>query len=49
MFKRRNVYARFKGNIWNVDLAEMNSLPSFNHGIYDVSYMFSPNMLELKL
>ena len=25
-FKRRAVYARFKGDIWAVDLAEMRSL-----------------------
>ena len=25
-FKRINVYARFKGNIWEADLAEMGSL-----------------------
>ena len=27
-FKRRKVYARFKGNNWEVDLAEMGSLSS---------------------
>ena len=30
-FKRRKVYARFKGNIWAADLAEMGSLFSLNH------------------
>ena len=29
-FKRRKVYARFKGNTWAADLAEMVSLSSFN-------------------
>ena len=29
-FKRRNVYARFKDNIWAADLAEMGSLSSKN-------------------
>ena len=32
-FKRRTVYAEFKDNIWAVDLAEMGSLSSFNHGV----------------
>ena len=32
-FKRRKVYARFKGNIWAKDLAEMGSLSSMNHGV----------------
>ena len=31
--KRRKVYARFKDNIWAVDLAEMGSLSSKNWGI----------------
>ena len=29
-FKRRKVYARFEGNTWAADLAEMVSLSSFN-------------------
>ena len=32
-FKRRKVYARFKDNIWAVDLAEMGSLSSKNQGV----------------
>ena len=32
-FKRRKVYARFKDNIWAVDLAEMGSLPSKNKNV----------------
>ena len=31
-FKRRNVYERFKDNIWPADLAEMGSLSSTNQG-----------------
>ena len=38
-FKRREVYARFKDNIWAVDLAEIGSL----WNTY-VSLMFSSNM-----
>ena len=39
IFKRRNVYARFKDNIWGADLAEIESLPSKNKmlNIYHVS------------
>ena len=29
-FRRKKVYARFKDDIWAVDLAEMRSLSSFN-------------------
>ena len=32
-FKRRKVYARFKDNIWAVDLVEMASLSPFNHSV----------------
>ena len=32
-FKRRKVYARFKDNIWAVDLAKMESLPSKNKNV----------------
>ena len=32
-FKRRKVYARFKGNIWAGDLAEMGSLSSKKQGV----------------
>ena len=32
-FKKRKVYARFKGNIWAVDLAEMESLSSMNKNV----------------
>ena len=32
-FKRRNVFARFKDNIWAADLVEMGSLSSKNHGV----------------
>ena len=32
-FKRRKVYARFKDNIWAVDLAEMESLSSKNKNV----------------
>ena len=35
-FKRRKLYARFKGNIWAADLAEMRSLSSKNK---DVRYL----------
>ena len=31
--KKRKVYARFKDNIWAVDLAEMESLCSKNQGV----------------
>ena len=31
--KRRKAYARFKGNIWQADLAEMESLPSKNKNV----------------
>ena len=32
-FKRREVYARFKHNIWEADLAEMKSLSSKNENV----------------
>ena len=32
-FKKRKVYARFKGNIWAADLAEMESLSSKNKNV----------------
>ena len=32
-FKRRKVHARFKGNIWAADLAEMDSLSSTNKSV----------------
>ena len=32
-FKRRKFYARFKGNIWAADLAEMGSLSSKNENV----------------
>ena len=32
-FKRRKVYAIFKGNIWAADLAEMESLSSKNKNV----------------
>ena len=35
-FKRRIVYARFKGNIWTAGLAEIGSLSSENR---DVKYL----------
>ena len=31
--KRRTLYARFKDNVWTVDLAEMESLPSKNKNV----------------
>ena len=31
--KRRKVYARFKENIWTIDLAEMESLSSKNKNV----------------
>ena len=31
--KRRKVYARFKNNIWEADLADMGSFSSFNRSI----------------
>ena len=49
-FKRRKVYAKFKGNIWETDLAEMGSLSSNNENIkyilcvIDVSYMHGLNL-----
>ena len=36
-FKRRKVYATFKDKIWATDLAEMESLSSFNRS---VKYLF---------
>ena len=36
-FKRRKVYARFKGNIWAGDLAEIGLLSSKDQG---VKYIF---------
>ena len=32
-FKKRKVYSSFKGNIWGVDLADMQLLSKFNKGI----------------
>ena len=32
-FKKRKVYSSFKGNIWGVDLADMQSLSKYNKGI----------------
>ena len=32
-FKKRKASARFKDNIWGADLAEMDSLSSFNGGV----------------
>ena len=32
-FKRRKVYSSFRGNIWGVDLADMQSLSKYNKGI----------------
>ena len=32
-FKKRRVHARFKDNIWTVDLAEMGSLSSKNQNV----------------
>ena len=32
-FKKRTVYSGFKGNIWGVDLADMQSLSKYNKGI----------------
>ena len=32
-FKRRKVYARFKGNFWAADLAKMGSLSSKNKNV----------------
>ena len=31
--KNRNVYSSFRGNIWGVDLADMQSLSKYNKGI----------------
>ena len=33
IFKRRKVHARFKDNIWEADLAEMESLSSKNKNV----------------
>ena len=32
-FKKRKVYSSFRGNIWGVDLADMQSLTKYNKGI----------------
>ena len=32
-FKRRKVYSFFRNNIWDVDLADMQSLSKYNKGI----------------
>ena len=32
-FKKRKIYSSFKGNIWGVDLADMESLDIYNKGI----------------
>ena len=32
-FKRQNVYSSFKDNIWDGDLADMQSLNKYNKGI----------------
>ena len=32
-FKKRKVYSSFKDNIWEVDLADMQSLSKYNKGI----------------
>ena len=32
-FKRRKVYSSFKGNIWGVDLADMQLISKYNKGI----------------
>ena len=32
-FKKRKVYSRFKDNIWDVDLADMQLLSKYNKGI----------------
>ena len=32
-FKKRKVYSSFRGNIWGVDLADMQSLSKYNKGI----------------
>ena len=32
-FKKRKIYARFKGNIWAADLTEMESFPSKNKNV----------------
>ena len=32
-FKKRKIYSSFKDNIWDVDLADMQSLSKYNRGI----------------
>ena len=32
-FKRRKIYSSFRENIWNVELADMQSLSKYNKGI----------------
>ena len=32
-FKRKNVYSSFRDNIWGVDVADIQSLNKYNHGI----------------
>ena len=36
-FKRRKVYAKFKGKIWAADLAEIGLLSSKNWGVKNLS------------
>ena len=38
-FRRSKVYERFKGSIWNADLAEMGSLYSKNQAVKYLSYI----------
>ena len=38
-FKRRKVYARFKGNIWAADFAKMESLSSKNKNVKYLLYV----------
>ena len=35
-FKKRTIYSGFKGNIWGVDLADVQSLSKYNKGIKDL-------------
>ena len=38
---KNQVYARFKEHIWASDLAEMESLSSFNHGVKYLLYVIN--------
>ena len=49
--KKRKVYSSFRGNIWSVDLADMQSLNKFKRDLhfYYVLLIFLVNMFGLFL